>query len=398
MSNNVYNDLPDFLNIKDIENAAATIKDDLSEPINGGVDFFAKINNVDICVDPDDRRVWSLAAKLSLFNAIYFVSREEAEQLSDFGTKYAAEIDEVGGIIDDNGGVAQIANFALHQYVQDFGNKEGRSVMTVNKSTPKHAIQGYDQNTLAVKKSHFLDESPEDCLVDEERHDWHDLAHVLAGAASNGAFGVKYHNGLDQLPKYYRQLTEGSGASDASGPKFSDGLIFSHLSLPLFDANKGQVDNIAQEIYQYLKGEKPLEHPGIQKHVIPERPINELELATCLQNKRYERRAAEMEKFLLVRGTPKGERGDPDSDPLLKMSRSERLFAIANLEEPLYFEQRNLFRHRAHEKALGMIAVDMQNENPDSDLANKILDFYLLTDIKDKSEINLYEEVKRQLN
>lgn len=398
MSNNVYNDLPDFLNIKDIESAAATIKDDLSGPINDGVDFFAKFNNVDVCIDTDYRKVWSLAAKLSLFNAVYFVSREEAAELSNFGARYADEIDEVGDIIDNNGGIAQIANFALHKYVQDFGDTKGRSVMIVNKSTPKHAIQGYNQNMLAVKKSHFIEESSEECLVDEERHDWHDLAHVLAASASGGAFGVKYHNGLDQLPRYYRQLTEGSGASDASGPKFSDGLIFSHLSLPLFDTNSGQVGNMAQEIYQYLRGEKALEHPGIKERVIPERPINELELATCLQNKRYERRAAEMEKFLLVRGTPQGERGEPHSDPLLKMARSERLSAIANLEEPLYFERRNLFRHRAHEQALGMVAIDMQKTNPNSDLANKMLNFYLLTDLENKSEINLYEEVKRQLN
>lgn len=401
--NAISDPMPDFLDPDTIRREAERINADIADPIIEGAQNFARLNGTEIGESKDDQQIWLLAAKLSLFNAVYFTSRQEAQEYEDFASHYADRIDEAGYAIDNNGGVAPIANFALHKYVRIFGDKTDQSVLTAKTSTPKYAIQGYDQDTIAVKPDHFFTETPEDCLVAEERHDWHDLAHVLAAASSQGKFGVKYHEGLDRLPKYYRQLTEGAGASDGSGPAFSDGLIFSHLSLPVFESGIELSDSdaiqefITAALHRYLKGESSLTHPATGNPIKAEGCINPSELAVALQNKRYERRAAEMEKFILVRGTPRGPRSKPKADPLLAMSRSQRLSHIANLSEPLYFESRNLLRHRAHEDALGRIAIEQLGMTAPG-ITEKTVDFYLMNDLNDRQEINLYKEVQKLID
>jgi hypothetical protein len=274
----------------------------------------------------------------------------------------------------------------------------------VTKSTPLHAIQGYTTNVIAVRHKHFHRLTAEQCFTESTGHvhDWHDLAHVLAAAASKGRYGVKYHHGLDRLPRYYRALTEGEGAGDGSGPMFSDGLLFSHLSLPLFDHyvelghGWAAVQELtAAELTAFLAGHHRLRHPDTDATIGADRGIDPLELAVCLQNKRYERRAAEVETTLLVRGAPDGPRGHPDRDPLLRMSRSRRLLRIAELDEPLYYEARNLCRHRAHDDSLGRYAHQLAGRTPE--LAAAMLDFYHLTDLRLGREINLYQLVAHAL-
>lgn len=234
---------------------------------------------------------------------------------------------------------------------------------------------------------------------------------------------MKYHDGLEGLPRYYRALTEGSGAQDGTGPEFSDGLLFSQLSRPIFEFYEGERNEdgsnhysydeiqelVTEELTSYLKGEHQLLHPGTGQLMAINRAMNPLELAVCLQNKRYERRAAEAERAVLTRGTPEGVRGNPDADPLLTMSRSERLKYIATLDEPLYFEARNLSRHRAHEDALGRYARDIleikteelssasfsesESLKIEIELLEKVMSFYHMNDLYTGEEINLYQEV-----
>lgn len=419
---------PEFITQETIEQQAVRIKTEVNPHILAGISKFIEVHELEdnYTLDtPSKQQAWIWAVKSSKYNAVYFLSRREAQENRNFVIENASLIDTIGTVIDSHGGVPSIVNYALHSYVQGFSQLSGREVQIVKKSIPPYAIQGKDSNTITVKRTHFLDTASADCFeTSQEIHDWHDLAHVLAASSSNGRFGVKYNEGLNNLERYYRALTEGEGMSDASGPAFSDGLLFTQLSKPLFEyyenqkiadgSNKYSYDeieaHIVRELFLYLRGNYSLFHPGVDRTIMASRPINTLELAVGEQNKRYERRAAEVEIELLVRGTPEGSRGNPDKDPLINLTRSQRIHAVANLgNESLYFEARNLIRHRAHEDALGQFAAfslqkksaELSMVSGESDdlllaevsLLQSIVDFYQMIDLKQGEEINLYQLV-----
>ncbi len=419
---------PAFVPSKDIEQHAERITGEVVPHIMKGVARFAQREGLgsDSLVTADRQQAWLWAVKGSKYNAIYNVSRKEAAEGLDFVRRNADVIDAIGSFIDAHGGVAPIANYALHGYVHGFDAEQGRQVRTSKRSIPRTAIQGYDQDTLVVKPGHFLDTDPATSFdTPDEIHDWHDLSHILAASSSQGAFGVKYHDGLNDLDKYFRDLTHGMGMQDASGPLFSDGLLFTQLSRPVFEAYEGQrlpdgsprynYDQIrrliAQELFAYLGGSHALLHPGVGREIQAGRPIDPLELAVLEQNKRFERRAAEVETNMFVRGTPEGTRGKPERDPLLPLTRSQRIARIAELDDdPLYFEARNLTRHRAHEDALGQFAgyllvrkkAEIAGATPDTDratltedvhLLEATVDFYQMDDLRGGKETNLYQLV-----
>ena len=419
---------PDFVPQETIEQHAERIKKEVTPHILTGISKFIEtheLNGEYDLHDPLQQQAWIWAVKSSKYNAAYFFSRRDAQENGSFVTANAQLIDTIGAEIDNHGGVSNIANYALHSYVEGFTQLPGRAVQTAKRSIPPNAIQGKGFNIIAVKPAHFLNTLSSDCFsTSKEIHDWHDLAHVLAASSSYGKFGVKYNEGLNDLERYCRALTEGEGMSDASGPAFSDGLLFTQLSKPLFENYEGQKlpdgsnkysndeieSHIAGELFLYLGGHYPLFHPGVNRTVMASRPINTLELAVGEQNKRYERRAAEVEIELLVRGTPEGVRGDPGKDPLVQLTRSQRIQEVARLDDgPLYFEARNLIRHRAHEDALGQYAafslqskkaelatatdVDYNALLVEVNILQSIVDFYQMTDLKQETEINLYQLV-----
>lgn len=418
---------PAFVSASAIEQHADRIRQEVTPHILSGIELFARKEGLgDTALETDSQRqAWLWAAKSSKYNAVYFVSRKEAEEAIDFVRKNAGTIDAMGDLIDKQG-VAKIANYALHSYVREIAQIQGREVKTSQTSIPLHAIQGYDQHTLYVRPEHFLTTDPYASFdTPQEIHDWHDLAHMVAASSSGGAFGVKYHDGLNSLGRYYRALTRGEGMQDASGPVFSDGMLFTQLSMPVFadyeaqklpdGSNRYSYDQIqrfvTQELFAYLSGEHALLHPGTGTQLKAERIIDPIELAVCVQNKRYERRAAEIERELFVRGTPDGQRGNPANDPLLRLTRSQRIELIATLgDEFLYFEARNLTRHRAHEDALGQFAgyllgnkraeiVTVSSETDriraleDIRLLEATIDFYHMSDLRLGNEINLYRLV-----
>lgn len=419
---------PAFLPVNTIEQHAERIGQEVIPHLLRGIHLFTRREGLkeDVLTTDNRRQSWIWAAKASKYNAVYYVSRREAEKNLDFVRRNADTIDAIGDFIDSHGGVAPIANFALHSYVQGFIEVPGREVKTAKKSIPRHAIQGYDQNTLVARKDHFLDTDPTVSFnTPSEIHDWHDLAHIFAAASSSGAFGVKYHDGLDDLPRYYQALTEGRGMRDASGPALSDGMLFTQLSRPVFEfyeerrlpdgTPRYSCDEIerfvAQELFAYLGGGYGLHHPGVGAEIKAGRVIDPLELAVGEQNKRYERRAAEVEKELFVRGTPEGSRGNPDKDPLASLKRSDRILHIAGLgDDLLYFEARNLTRHRAHEDALGQFAnyllgqkraelekavleTDRVKIDEDIRVLETTVAFYQMEDLRKGEEINLYKIV-----
>lgn len=400
--------LPDQL---DLFREADRIDAELEAPILEACTLFVtNLGAASTFQTESQQRAWWWAVKASKYNAVYYVSRNCALRNIDWIRAHAHEINLAGHLIDKHCSIAPIVNYALHRYVQ-LADRDHR-VRAVTTSTPEYAIQGIDDRTIAVRARHFLEQTPEKSFtIASECFDWHDLAHILAAATSGGAFGCKYHDGLHELPRYYRALTEGAGASDASGPLLSDGLLFTHLSRALFEqcySNRllgssliGQHIDIqsliAAELANYLDGNYPLFHPALNRAVTSPRPVTITELAVLMQNKRYERRGAEAEYAVLVRGTPDGPRGNATLDPLIKMSHAQRLIYIAGSPPPLYFEVRNLVRHCAHEDALGHVARrmadDVHDDQDTADFAQAILDFHTLTDLSQGQETNLYQLV-----
>lgn len=416
---------PDFVAEAAIQQQAQRITDEFSPYILKGIETFLR------AVEPDTEsapfvnlpKAWLLAVRASRYNAAYGVSRREALSEVEFINENADRIDNIGTYIDEANGVAPIINYAFHAFVKAAARNPRKVVSEKTASIAGYAIQAGDSSTLFVKAQSQLLSS--DAISSYERgeqmYDWHDLAHIVAASSSEGAFGAKYHNGLDGLERYYRAITEGAGMQDATGPVFSDGLLFSQLSRPLLEhyESKQQFDGakqytydeiqvlITKDLFQYLGGDHELFHPGTGRNISAGRPIDPLELAVCIQNKRYERRASEVETEVFVRGTPDGPRGDPDKDPLYFLSRSKRLEYVASLDDNLlYFEARNVTRHRAHEDALGQFAIYLLEAKraelitvaiekqlsleEDIRLLEASVAFFKMEDIRSGKEINLY--------
>ncbi len=423
---------PDFISADRIEKQIERVQEEVKPYLFSGIELFIKsegLNEHNLETETI-RQSWLWAVKSGKYRAIYNVSREEAEMGIEFITKNAVTIDAIGKILDEKNGVTKIVNYALHKYAQEFDQIPGRQIRTAKKSMPVFGIQSCDEYTIAIRKDGFINDDPKKSFDNPEQiYDWHDLAHIVGASSSEGAFGTKYHDGLDELDRYYRSLTEGEGMNDASGPMFSDGMLFTQLSKSLYEFSESQKNldgtdmyNIEQihkfiteGLFAYLGGSHDLFHPGTGKNVRGGRMITSLELAVLEQNKRYERRAAEMEQKMFVRGTPDGPRGNPAKDPLVSLTRSKRIEYLAGLgDKLLYFEARNIIRHRAHEDALGqfsnyLLALKTQKlkndtmgdegetlfENiEDAHLLNAVTSFYQMQDLKTGREINLYKIVR----
>jgi hypothetical protein len=182
--------LPDLC---DLHREADRIDMDLEGPILEACALFVTSRGVDSTFRTEtQQRAWWWAVKASKYNAVYYVSRDSARRNADWIRAHAHDINLAGHLIDTHGGVAPIVNYALHRYVQ-LADRDHR-VRAVTTSTPEYAIQGIDRETIAVRRRHFLKQTPEKSFtVTSECFDWHDLAHILAAVTSGGAFGCKYH-------------------------------------------------------------------------------------------------------------------------------------------------------------------------------------------------------------
>jgi len=408
---------------KEIEKKAGVIREEIAPHVLSGAQAFIREHNLEGAFSLQTEREklsWLYVIEGSRYNAIYFLSRSEAKKAVPFVAENADELEKIHKAVENEGGVNGIINFAIHEFVRDFSDGE-REVRFSKKSIPSFAIQSYDEKTLYVKEKDFFKTEPSDSLkIANGLGDWHDFSHFLA-AASNSMFGIRYHHGLEKLDRYYRDITEGTGMHDASGPAFTDGMIFTQLSRSLFEYFEKNVSSdakleeiIAEELVRYLQGEIQLYHPGANTYIQAPRPMNAAELAVCVQNKRCERQAAEFEKYLFVRGTPDGSRGNPSKDPFYELNISDRIISIAHTTKPLYFEKRNLVRHRAHEKALGLYTqwlladrISLLESTKDGSLRHvlqqeiRLLEaidsFVRLEDVQKGSEINLYHRVEEYL-
>jgi hypothetical protein len=402
-----------------VETYADSIRNEIASCILMGVSTFLREHRLtsQYTLETErERLAWLLAVETCRYNAIYFINRRDAQKHREFVLCHRDLLNEIGNLVAkyDNG--RGIINYAFHAFVQDFARRPGKKVRFSKKSIPPYCMQTHNEHALYVREKDFFGSTPVDSFhALESLGDWHDFSHFLAACVSDGAFGVKYHHGLDKLAGHYRDLTAGTGMQDASGSLYSDGILFTQLSRPIFDTyydkkhsdgNRNTMEEIeyliAKELFAYLCGNKALYHPGVKREIAIDHLMNPLELAVCMQNKRYERRGAEYEIAMFVRGTPDGPRGDASKDPLYRLNTAERILFVATLQDSrVYFEQRNISRHRAHEIALGLLAQEMLSRKEtqkatnttEIDLLKAIISFHNLDDLQAGQEINLYQIV-----
>lgn len=340
-----------------------------------------------------------LAAKLQNYNAVYFFSRAEAVSWRKFAEDNESTINSCGELLAQDAIGTAIVNGMVQRYISLHEESPGKKVVSDQKALSAYCFQAQDGNTLRINAKKFFSDKT------AQLYDLHDFVHILTATSSNGAFGVKYQNGLQLLPQRYKDLTYSAGMKDATGLLFSDGILLSHLSLPIFNAlyesgehsNEEMQEIIAQALFEYMIGSISLLHPPTDKDIAVDQAPDALDLAVLVQNKRYERRGAEFERYLFTRGTPQGPRGDPQKDPLYGLSASEKVIYLAsNPTKVLYFEQRNLIRNRAQERAYQLYAQHLlQTGQGPQDLIYKILEFISLDDLRNGRETNLYEEVAK---
>ena len=108
-------------------------------------------------------------------------------------------------------------------------------------------------------------------------YDLHDFSHLACSLLSPELYGGHYYfQTFTILPPYMRELIRSGKWKTLAAVPFSDGLVFSQLSLGLFDdvADKGLshadvVAYISQHLHEYLMGTRALVQPATGVRLMP---------------------------------------------------------------------------------------------------------------------------------
>jgi uracil phosphoribosyltransferase len=201
------------------------------------------------------------------------------------------------------------------------------------------------------------------------------------------------------LPKSYQSLIRSPNLRKYDAVPFSDGLIFSELSLGLFDSLEKQeiadseiVHSIAEGLLKYYTGDRALLQPTSGALLRASRPMRVEELAILSQNKAYEHTASEFEEHIFARGGR-----NTSLDPLDGASTYQRLQKIGE-GKLFYYERRNFLRHRAHKDSYRLYAELLQSHRLLSDdqfILRRVLNHLNFFDVTEGQErINLFDDVR----
>ncbi len=191
------------------------------------------------------------------------------------------------------------------------------------------------------------------------KFDLHDFSHLACATLKTDLYGSKYFGTFLSLAPELRRLLRDRNLRNIEAQPFSDGLLFSELSLGLFDeaiktlnTEEEIVAHVARGLCDYLLARKARVQPSSGNWLIPNRPVSVWELAILMQNKLYEHTASEFEKMLFTRGNARGR------DELSDLSPLDRLRWVGS-SFITYFDRRNFLRHRAHKLALLWTAQEL---------------------------------------
>jgi hypothetical protein len=332
------------------------------QSLNGSVVAPAVLESIDDLPD-----LWKAMISVQKYGVIYLASREECRETFYplyLNNGYLA--DQIGQFLSSDSNATRIINYAVHHRI----NHSRSQLEYPGKLVPPYCISSIGPRHFAVRACDFHTLSDEALLEGTSvLWDLHDFAHQSTATLSEHLFGTKYFSHLIHLPPRATALIRSPGMRTAeSGPKISDGIMFSELLTGLFTTEAdsvisgsknhtyaSMVEFLAIALADYLLGNRSLLHPSAGKTLQLERPIRAHELAVLAQNKAYELTASEIEQRVFIRG---GLLGD-GRDVLDALDAGERLKAIASNRQWLYFEVRNSLKHRAQAKAYEMVAKRM---------------------------------------
>ncbi|KAI8947626.1 hypothetical protein F4801DRAFT_582262 [Xylaria longipes] len=317
-------------------------------------------------------RLWWAALLVQHYGVIYFMSRVEAQSTyNELVNKHQTEIDAIDSFLrSHNSAGIRIINYAVHAYIT-------RGNLQVDYSTscvPPNAIAAAGPGHVVVRMNDFTGRSASEVIATPlPMWDLHDFAHLSCAALDKGLYGNKYQSHLLRLPKPLTALVRSPGMRMATGPKISDGIVFSELLTGMFTAAvpdasqndqqtyKGLCTQLAQTLAAYYLGLRGVEHPSTGKTLMLKEPITPTQLAVLVQNKSYELPASEIEQRVLTRGGPEGAK----EDKLLPLTARERVNWLAMNRTWGYFEVRNTIKHREHKEAYRIVCEIMMARTED---------------------------------
>ncbi|KAF2123483.1 hypothetical protein P153DRAFT_303864 [Dothidotthia symphoricarpi CBS 119687] len=320
--------------------------------------------------------VWKAVLSAQHYGVIYLVSRSDARDIYLSSIKaHPSETQAIDEFLRVDAAGIRAINYAVHAYIR----RDGLRVDHASSFVPPNAISSVGERHVVIRAVDF-ERTSESVLAETiPLWDLHDFAHLSCATLCPSLFGNKYQTHLALLHKSLTALVRSPGMSAGTGPKISDGMIFSQLLTPMFTEalkqNKSYTyasltEKLAIDLAEYLLGQKALKHLSTGNMMTLSEPITPIQLAVLVQNKGYELPASEIEQRVFTRGGPTGS----SDDVLLPMSAKERIEYLATSRSWMYFEVRNTIKHRAHKTAYKIVCSRlMQKAKEGSDKQKELL-------------------------
>ena len=344
--------------------------------------------------------LWIAVLSAQKYGTIYWVSRSEAR--SSFWPlvrNHLAEAGRIDRFLRRDGMACRAFNYAVFCLVKGHWLK----VEHATKLVPPNAISCIGNGAIAVRKRDFEGSADEVLNDPSPMYDLHDFSHLATATLSPELYGNKYFSHLVNLGPRLTALIRSPGTKTASGPKLSDGMLFSeiltdlytceaelHLSRQVAHCYGSLEKKLAQRLAGYLLGGTALHHMSTQTLIRVDEPITPIQLAVLAQNKAYELTASEMEQRLFTRGGGDGDEGDV----LGAMTGIERIEYLSTSKSWLYFEVRNTIKHRAHKEAYRLVALHFMANQVQVDLVAKILENLDYEDWREGRRLDLWAVLK----
>ena len=388
-------DLPGF-HYGVIDAVVSSVKDQLYRHLLSVLRVYARIADSATNFE-NEQDLWLLSLLCKKYGVIYFISRREVFASRRRVSKQKRRLREIDELL-----LPSITNLLFNIAVHSTVRSRYRFLRHARIRLPSFYIGFESQDSWYVNRFDVGEGALKRICEPVCLYDLHDFCHLACATINSELYGSKYFDTFQSLPRPFHSLIRDKELRSSRANRLSDGVIFSELSLRLFDqlnerlnSDREIVDRMALRLSDYLLARTSLVHPSTETEFSVERPIDPLDLAVLSQNKAYERPASEIEEYVLVRGGPTDR-----EDPLHGQSTSEFYETLLGNKRLLYFERRNYLRHRAQTKAYQVCAHILENQERRADMRQLLLNTrrnLSFEDFKSRSRRNLFGDVHELL-
>jgi hypothetical protein len=341
--------------------------------------------------------LWKAVLSTQHYGVVYLISRSDAREIYlPLIKAHSNETQAIDEFLRANAAGIRAMNYAVHAYI----TRDGLQVDYATSFVPPNAISSVGERHVVIRAVDFARSSESMLAETNPLWDLHDFAHLSCATLCPPLYGNKYQTHLALLQKSLTALVRSPGMNTGTGPKISDGMIFSQLLTPMFtdalEQNKyytyeSLTERLATDLSEYLLGRRALKHLSTGNMITLSEPITPTQLAVLVQNKNYEHPASEIEQRVFARGGPAG---SPD-DVLLPMSARERIEYLAASKSWMYFEVRNTIKHRAHKAAYKIVCTQLiqeaeQDAEAEKEFLRAIMSNLMFEDWRAGGQVNLW--------